>query len=571
MIKYKSAFSFMIKIEKTSKWEDILELLVVLLVLVLVNILGQKYFSRLDLTEEKRYSISEASQSILQNLDEQIYVEVYLTGDLNTSFKRLERSIREKLEDFTLYGGQNIQYRFVNPDDIIDTKKRSEFYEDLAKKGLSPTNLYETIQGKKVQKTIVPGAVISYKNKEKAVLLLKGNKASSPQEQLNQSIENVEYELISAIQRISIRQKPLIAFIDGYGQAPPQKTLGFFSSLSEQYIIDRLNLKKKKSLLEYDAIILAQPKTRFAEAERYKIDQFIMHGGKALFFIDKVQMELDSIAINGAYAFGYDLNLEDMLFRYGVRVNLDLIQDQQAGSLLINVGKFGNKPNLQAIPFPYYPILNTFSSHPIVKNLDAVYTKFVSTIDTVKAAGIRKTPLIFTSKYTRVKKCPSLIELNELRKELDPKLYTKQHLPIAYLLEGSFKSIYHFPVRDINDDEFKEKGKETKIFVCSDGDFLHNEINRRDGTPLPLGYVSLTGKTFMNKELIINTLSYMLDENGIITARSNEVKMRPLDKLRIQTERLEWQAFNLLVPISLIIAFGLLKFWLRKRRWTTKK
>lgn len=558
----------MIKIKKTSKWEDILELIVVLLVLLLLNILGQKYFSRLDLSEEKRYSISEASQNILKNLDEQVYIEVYLTGDLNTSFKRLERSIREKLDEFSLYGGKNIQYRFVNPDDILDNKKRSEFYNDLAKKGLSPTNLYETIQGKKVQKTIVPGVVISYKNKEKAVLLLKGNKASSPQEQLNQSIENVEYELISAIQRISIRQKPLIAFIEGYGQVPPQKTFDFFNSLSEQYIIDRVNLKRKSSLLDYDAIILAQPKTRFSEPERYKIDQFIMHGGKSLFFIDKVQMELDSIAINGAYAFGYDLNLEDMLFRYGVRINLDLVQDQQAGSLLINVGKFGDKPNLQKIPFPYYPILNTFSSHPIVKNLDAVYTKFVSTIDTVKAVGIRKTPLIFTSKYTRIKKCPSLIALNELRQELDPKLYTKQHLPVAYLLEGSFKSIYHFPVREVNDDDFLEKSKETKIFVCADGDFLHNEIDRRKGTPLALGFDQLNGRTFMNKELITNALAYMLDENGIITARKNEVKMRPLDRFRIQEERLEWQAFNLLTPLALIIAFGLLKFWLRKRRWT---
>jgi gliding-associated putative ABC transporter substrate-binding component GldG len=561
----------MIKIEKPSKWEDVLELVTVLLFLVLLNILGQKYFSRLDLSEEKRYSISEASQNILRNLDEQVYIEVYLTGDLNTSFKRLERSIREKLEDFSLYGGQNIQYRFVNPDDILDTKKRNEFYQDLTKKGLSPTNLYETVQGKKVQKTIVPGVVISYKNKEQGVLLLKGNKATSPSEQLNQSIENVEYELISAIQRISIRQKPLLAFIEGYGQVPPQKTFDFFNSLSEQYIIDRVNLKKKSSLLDYDAIILAQPKERLQEAERYKIDQFIMHGGKALFFIDKVQMELDSIAINGAYAFGYDLNIDDMLFRYGVRINLDLVQDQQAGSLLINVGRLGDKPNLQKIPFPYYPVLNTFSSHPIVKNLDAVYTRFVSTIDTVKAVGVRKTPLIFTSKYTRVKKCPTLIELNELRQELDPKLYTKQNLPVAYLLEGNFKSIYHFPVRDVNEDEFLEKSKETKIIVCADGDFLHNELNRRDGSPLPLGYDQLNGRTFMNKELIINALTYLLDENGIIKARSNEVKMRPLDKFRIQEERMEWQAFNLLVPLGLIIAFGLIKFWFRKKKWTSKK
>lgn len=556
---------------KIKKWEDILQFVAVFLLIVLLNIYAVVYFFRLDLTEEKRYTIAEPTKDILRKLDDQIYVEVYLDGDLNAGFKRLQKAIRETLDEFTVYGGANVQYKFVNPDEASSEEDRNNFYKQLTGKGVQPTNLFDNQNGKKVEKVIFPSALISYKNKETPVLLLKGNVAASPMEQLNQSVENVEYELINAIKKITLSQKPSIAIIEGHDELRPIDIADLTTSLDEFYVVDRVNLQQN-NLDGYAAVMIAQPKTRFSELEKYKLDQYIMNGGKALFFIDAIQMNLDSISKGGAYAFGYDLNINDMLFKYGIRINTDLIQDTEMGRIVVNIGKFGDQPNFRPFPWHYYVILNRFKRMPITKNLNGIYTRFLSTMDTIKTPYVKKTPLLLTNQYSRVRRMPNLVRLEEVRTDLDPKLYNRSFLPVCYLLEGKFTSLYknRFAPDSIENKTVKQESEPTKIIVFSDGDIPRNEIDKRNGQPLPLGYDPLSQQTFSNKDFVMNALAYLIDENGLISSRNKEITLRPLDKFRAQDEKLSWQLINMVLPIAVIIGFGIFRFWWRKRKYENK-
>ncbi|TAH22222.1 MAG: gliding motility-associated ABC transporter substrate-binding protein GldG [Cytophagales bacterium] len=553
---------------QTKKWEDILQFIAVFLLIVLTNIYAGRYFFRLDLTEEKRYTITEPTKEILKKLDDQVYIEVYLDGDLNAGFKRLQKSIRETLDEFTIYGGTNMQYKFVNPDEASSEADRTNFYNQLIGKGVQPTNLFDNQNGKKVEKIIFPSALITYKNKETPVQLLKGNVAASPMEQLNQSVENVEYELINAIKKITLSQKPSIAIIEGHDELRPIDMADLTTSLDEFYVVDRVNIQQT-NLDGYKAIIVAQPKTRFSELEKYKLDQYIMNGGKALFFIDAIQMNLDSISKGGAYAFGYDLNINDMLFKYGIRINNDLIQDTEMGRIVVNIGKFGDQPNFRPFPWHYYVILNRFKRMPITKNLNGIYTRFLSTIDTIKTPNVQKTPLLLTNQYSRIRRMPNVVRLEEVRTDLDPKLYNRSFLPVCYLLEGKFSSLFknRFAPDSADNKQVRQESVPTKIIVFSDGDIPRNEIDKRNGQPLPLGYDQLSQQTFSNKDFIMNALAYLIDENGLISSRNKEITLRPLDKFRVQDEKLTWQLTNMALPVAVIIGFGLLRFWWRKRKY----
>ncbi len=550
------------------KQENILQFTALLLALILINLWASKLFFRIDLTEEKRYSIGDNTKKILSNLEDVVTIQVFLEGDLNADFKRLRKSVEENLDEFRLYGGNNIQYQFINPDEAGSEKERNLFYQQLVDKGLQPTNLYDNVDGKKVQKIIFPYALLSYQEKEIPILLLKGNMASTAKEKLNQSVEAIEYELIKGIKSLTQAKKPSIAFIEGHDELNALQTADITENLSQSYLIDRINLGETDAtnLQNYDALIVAQPKKPYTDLEKYRLDQFIMNGGKALFFIDAVQLNLDSIPLNGAYCFGYDLGVDDLLFRYGVRINQDLIQDLLMQQILINVGRFGNEANLQALPFPYHILFNKFANHPTVKNLNAISGRLVSTIDTVKADKVKKTPLIFGSSYMRVRRMPNLVNLNELKMDMDKNAYQKQFLPVLYLLEGEFTSLYQNRTPPDNT-KAKPTSIKTKIVVCSDGDLIRNEIDRKTKQALPLGFDQINGQTYANKELVQNLLAYLLDQEGIIASRSKEITLRPLDEVRIKEEKTYWQLLNIILPICLVLGFGIVKYYFRMKKY----
>ncbi|MGB0523843.1 MAG: gliding motility-associated ABC transporter substrate-binding protein GldG [Flammeovirgaceae bacterium] len=557
------------KIAKVKKWEDLLGFSAVILLIILINIHAGNWFFRLDLTEEKRYTISDASKQCLTNLDDVVYIEVFLDGELNASFKRLQKSIRETLEEFRLYGGDRIQFKFTNPDDAASPAERNQIHKQLMERGLPATTLNETVNGEKKQKLIFPGAMISYRNRELPVLLLKGNKLSTPQQQINQSVEGVEFELANAIRQLSIKNKKKIAFTQGHDELSKKDLIDITTTLEETYLVDHIYLDEV-NLTEYDALLIAHPKKAFSETEKFLLDQFIMQGGNALFLIDPIQMNLDSIPIGGTYAFGYDLQLEDLLFRYGIRLNNNLVQDQQAGLIEVYTGNFGDRPQVQRLPWPYYVFLNKFSEHPIVRNMDVIYGKFISTLDTVKAAGIRKTPLVFTSKYTKTKTAPTKVDINELKGEMRIReSYNQSHLPVSYLLEGKFTSLYanQAPPAALKGRTVISSGQ-SKVLVFADADFIRNEFDRKTNKPLPIDLDKSTQQTLSNKEFILNTLAYMTEKDGIINARNKQITLRLMDTIKAKEEKSFWQVMNLVLPILIVIAFAFLYNFMRKQKYT---
>jgi ABC-2 type transport system permease protein len=544
----------------------ITEFLLTVGILILLNIVVSQYFFRIDLTQDKRYTISQASKDILHDLDDVVYIRVFLTGDLPGGFKRLERSVKEMLDEFRIYGGDKIQYEFIDLMAETDPQMRSRMINQVTIHGVQPTNVYEKGKEGNVEKMIFPGALISYKNKEVPVLLLKGNKSAGSAEILNQSVEGLEFELTSAIKQLVMKKRKSIAFVEGHGEYPGKNLEDIAKNISKFYDVYTVNVSKVKNLDIYDGLIIARPQTEFSEQEKYLVDQFIMNGGKVLFYLDALKIDLDSLAKGPTVALSYNYNLDDLLFKYGVRVNKTLIQDLNSGYIPMNVGIVGDKPEIQMVSWRYFPLLNTFSNHPIVKNLDAVYSKFVASIDTVKASGIKKTPLVLTSKYSKVYSAPLTVDLELARKKPNPAEFNQGNIPVYYLLEGSFTSLYKNRPLPVQNSKFMEQGKPTKLIVCSDADIIKNEVDQ-NGRTLPLGYDRPTKQTFGNKDLVMNSINYLLDEDGIIEIRAKEVALRPLDKIKLRDDRLDWQILNLVLPVLLVVAFGIMRHYLIKRKY----
>lgn len=543
---------------------DFLLLLNGVVLAILLNVLSSEFFLRFDLTEEKRYSIKPQTKEVLKNLDGNVYVEVYLEGDLNAALRMFRKSIEETLEEFRIYSDNKVQFQFIDPASARGTRAQEEFMAELAGKGIQPKNVIATENGQRVEKIIFPGAIISYGQAEEGVMLLKGIDASS----INRSIEGVEFELVNAIHKLTNEDRKRVGILTGHGELGGVTSAGFQQALSEVYQTEITTTRD--DLRSLDAIVVAKPTRAFSLEDKYAIDQYVMKGGSVFFLIDKLEVSMDSVALENYFAFPYNLDLDDLLFRYGVRLNNDLVQDRNSGVYPIVTGTSGSRPQIQLLPWPYFPLINQYADHPVTRNLDAVVSRFASTMDTVKADGVRKTPLLFTSPYSRSMKAPVRVFVNDLRKPIDPALFNESRLAVGYLLEGNFTSLFknRFVPPGFDQKEFLSEGKGGKVVVLSDGDLLRNEVNPRSGKALALGVDPFTNYTFANDDLLMNVMAYLTDEQGLIRIRNKEVKIRPLDKQKVETERFRWQVINLLLPLAVLVAFGVIKSYLRKRRFT---
>ena len=553
------------------KQRDLLTFAAILGGLLLFNFIAQRFFFRLDLTEEKRYTMSPATKTLLRDLKQPVTITVYLTGDFPPAFRRLEQGVRETLTEFQVYGGAYLNYIFIDPSAASTEAARNQFYQSLLKKGLKPTNLGATENGKRVEKIIFPYAVVSVGGKDKSVLLLRGNQTAPADVRLNQSIEGLEYELASTIRTLVPALRKRIGVVEGHGELTNVQAGDMLGTWQQQFDVFRVTLSKVKDLSALDAIVVAQPKTPYSEDDKFKLDQFIIRGGRAMFFVDALRVDLDSVTRNGvALATPYNLNLDDLFFKYGLRLNQNLLLDLNSGQIPLVTGMDGNKPKIEPMPWQLYPLINKFSSHPITRNLDAVYLKFVGSLDTVKATGIRKTALMTTSRYTRVLPAPVPINFNDARLEPNPKLYQKGFQPVAYLLEGSFTSLFANRARPGTLQFQPEKpanAKPSKILVLADGDFIRSEIDPKTGNPYRLGFDRLAKTEFANRELVLNATDYLLDETGLIAVRGKQITLRPLDKVKLAEQRRRWQLLNLGAPLVLLGLFGALRAWRRKRRY----
>lgn len=558
----------------TSRKISLLQLLLALVILVLLNNLGSYVFYRFDLTSEKRYSLSPATKELVKSLDDVVLVKVYLEGEFPAGFKRLRSETKEMLDEFRAYAGDNLQYEFINPSESTDEKKRNEVYQHLVKEGLQPTNLTVKEEGSKSQQIIFPGAIFSYKNRNIAVQLLKSRMGVSSEEMLNSSIQQLEYEFSNSIRKLSNPQKKNVAFIKGHGELDQLHSTDIARSLSEYYTVKQIALDSNIHALEgFDAAIVAKPDSVFSEKDKFILDQFVMNGGKMMWFIDPVYAEMDSLQNKQGMTFGISnpINLDDLLFKYGVRLNDNLVQDLQAAPIPIVTGYSGNQPQQSLFPWFYMPLVVPENIHPIVTNLNAIKFEFASTLDTVSNAGVKKTILLHTSKYSKVLNSPVRISLGIVQQEPKQEQYNKHNLPLAVLLEGKFESVFknRIPPAIANSSEikFKAQSAATKMIVVSDGDVIKNAVSKSSGKVYPLGFDRYTNQMYGNTNFILNSMNYLTDNSGLISIRSRELTLRLLDKEVLKSDKFFWQLLNTLLPILLLLIYGVLQFYFRKRNY----
>jgi ABC-2 type transport system permease protein len=540
--------------------------------LFILNIASSSFFERLDFTKEKRYSLSENTKELLSKIEEPLQVTVYLEGDFPAGFKRLRNSTRDLLADYRAYSNNKIRYDFVNPSSG-DQETQQQIYQDLIEKGLEPTNLTVDNEGGRTQKIIFPAALITYKGGQIAVNLFQNKQNTSPEEVLNNSVQNLEYAFTSAIKKVLSGGKPRIGFTEGHGELTDLQLADAMTALQYGYEPGRVDLKSItfEGLDKMKLLIIPKPDLEFTEAEKYKIDYFLMRGGSIFWAVDNVHAELDSLKrVGSQLAFAKKLNLDDMLFKYGIRINYDLIADMNCSQIPLSVGNMGGQAQIQLVPWLFYPVFIPGSNHPLVKNLDGIRSEFANTIDTIAVPEVKKQVILSTSPFNRLLRIPSLISLQMVEQEPDPESFKSTPKSVGVLLEGLFPSVFvNRPVPEGVNEQIKMPSKSVpaKMIVVSDGDILKNQISSKDGSPFPLGFDRYTEQQFGNKNFLLNIADYLTDDSGIIELRNKEIKIRLLDKVRIRSEKLSWQLINIIVPLLLIGIFAVLYHLYRKKRF----
>ncbi len=551
----------------------LLSLMSVLLVVIVVNIIGAQWFTRIDLTGDKRYTLTRATRNMLQGLDDIVYFRVYLDGDLPAEFRKLRNDTRELLDEFSAWS-DHIQYEFISPSRAAgdDGRQLQQYYRRLAEKGLEPAQVQTRTGDGASQRVIFPGAIVSYKGKEVALQLLTENLTLSMTETIHSASLALEYNLASVIARLTTKEQQRIAFLEGHGELQPPQLASIKRSLDDYYKVDRVDMGNGlEKLIPYRMLIVAKPRKPFSEHAKYMLDQYLMHGGSILWLVDPVFAEMDSLMVaDETFGVAMDLNLDDYFFRYGVRLNPVLVKDINAAAIPVTTGFVAGRPQINLLPWNFFPVLVPLSDHAIVNRLNLIRTEFISSIDTVEAPGVNKEVLLQTSPSSRVLPVPVRISLDMLEQPLREALYRGPEQTVAVLLEGRFPSLYRNRIApDIHlpqGFERKDESLLTAMIVVADGDLIRNQFDR-DGNPLPLGYDRFTGQMFGNKDFILNAVNYLMDDSGIISARAKDIRLRLLDHQRVSDDRLALQLMNTLLPVLLVMLFGVTRLMWRRRKY----
>ncbi len=562
-----------------------------ILSLLAINIISSFLFTRFDLTAEKRFTLSAPTRELLKNADDHVFFKVYLEGEFPAGFKKLRRETKEMLDEFRAYN-KLISYEFINPLEGVAPAQRNEVIRGLAERGLNATELQMRTAGGSEQKLIFPAALVMYRDKEIAIDLLDHQLNVSPEVALNNSVQNLEFKLADAIRRLSILQKPQIAFISGHGELTEAQTHDLASTLKEDYDVSYVEIDEQISILtrrsepdangkirilpNYAAIIIAGPQQPFSEKDKFIIDQYIMYGGKVLWLVDPVLASMDSLQLNESTV-GVDLglNLDDQFFKYGIRLNKALVMDINSATIPLRTGQISGQAQIEFYRWPYFPLLQPASNHPLVRNQNSLKADFVSPATPIETANVQKTPLLKTSEYSKVAGTPVLISLAMLRNNPDPKEYTAGSQNVAWLLEGQFESLYANrlapEIAGSKEIGFLAQSKNTAMIVVADGDIARNQFHVPQGYPLPLGFDQFTRRTYGNKDFMLNAISYLADETQLVSIRSRELKNRMLDPAKLNNNKLFWQLLNIVLPLVIIALAGISLIVLRRQKYARKK
>jgi gliding-associated putative ABC transporter substrate-binding component GldG len=550
------------------------QLLVTLIVLVAINYGNQFYFKRFDLTHDKRYTLSETSMNIIEQIDSPLYVDVFLEGNFPADFKRLQIETRQLLEEFTAYN-PNIIFQFVNP--IEKEEERVAVMKQFYERGLQPLSVTVDNKGKQTQEVVFPWAVASYGDRSSKVGLLKNLMGASTEEKMISSVQHLEFAFAEAFHKIINEKQKKIAIIKGNGQLEDIFIADFLRTVRESYFIGPFTLdsvakqqptETLEALKKYDLAIIAKPTEAFSEEEKQVLDQYIINGGKTIWLIDNVNANYEDLysEAGALLAHSNELNLTDMFFKYGIRMNPLLVKDEYAIPIKVATGEQGSQTQYQQFFWKFSPFIYPATSHPIVKNMEGIKFEFASPIELLKN-DIQKTVLLTSSEYSKPVGTPTQISLDLLTEEVNPEDYAgKGLMPVAVLLEGSFKSMYENRILPFKDANFKSNGIENKMIVISDGDVIKNQIDK--GVPLELGFDKWTNNLYGNKDFMMNCVNYLLDDTGLINIRSKDVDLPLLDKEKVYQNYTWAQLITIGLPIAIVFVFGLLFTYLRKRTYS---
>lgn len=557
---------------KTMK-ANLKNLLTIIGILIVINVVSHFFFKRIDLTADQRYTLSETSLNIVKEVKEPLYVDVFLEGNFPGEFKKLQTETRQLLEEFKAYNS-NIVFDFVNP---LEDGNETETMQQFLDRGLTPINVTLDDKGKQTQEVVFPWAVVTYGNKSTKVPLLKNMMGASTAEKVVSSVQHLEYAFANGFNTVSKSKEKKVAIIKGNGEMHELLIADFLKSVRENYYIGPFTLDSVavspqntiKALKKYDLAIIAKPTETFTDEEKQVLDQFVINGGKTMWLIDQVTMEMDSLYTETGSNLAYprDLNLNDMFFKYGIRIKPDLIKDVQASPIALATGKQGSATQYTQFPWLYSPAIFPEIKNPIVSNLDMIKFEFANPIELLKN-DIKKTVLLHSSKYSKPVGTPIEVSLNMVSEQPDPKEYSQNLglIPTAVLLEGKFNSVYQNRVLPFEDNSFSATGKLTKMIVISDGDVVKNQLDK-NYQPLELGYDKWTNKLYANKEFMMNCVNYLLDDNGLINIRSKEVDLPLLDQEKVYENYTQSQIITVGLPIVILTLFGIIFTFLRKRKY----
>lgn len=557
-----------------SKKNNLKSLLITLAVLLVLNLIGSAFFHRFDLTKDKRYTLSETSLNIIKQVKNPLSVKVYMQGDLPAEFKRLQQETRQLLEEFQGYNS-NIVFEFVDP--LENEEESMDNIKELYRKGLTPINITVDDKGKQSQAMVFPWAIAVYNNKEVNIPLLKNRMGASTTDKVIGSVQHLEYSIADAFNKITQVKQKKVAIIKGNGELHEAFIAKFLLQVRESYHIGPFTLDSVAknpdgsldALKKYDLAIIAKPTETFTDAEKQVLDQFIMNGGKTMWLIDQVSVEMDSLYNSSGATLAYprDLNLNDMFFKYGVRINPDMVKDEQGSPIKLASGDPGSAAQFQEFVWKFAPQVYPSSQHPIVKNLGGIKFDFTNSIDTLKN-GIKKTILLQSSQYSKKVGTPSEVNLGIVTEETTPNDYiNKGNINLSVLLEGQFHSMFENRVLPFDQKSFETKGKENKMIVISDGDLIRNQLDK-NMQPVELGYDQRSGNLYDNKDFLINCVNYLLDDNGLINIRSKDLDLPLLDKEKVYENYTQTQLITIGLPILILGLFGLLFTFLRKRKYS---
>lgn len=549
--------------------KNISSLLVFVIILIVLNIIAANFFTRLDLTEDQRYSLSSAAKEIVDDVESPIIIDVFLEGRFPSEFRRLKEETRQMLEEFSAYNS-NIKFNFIDP--LAEGDDANAIAEEFYKLGMTPARLNVQENGKNSETIIFPWAIANFEDKTVKIPLLKNQIGASDEERVNSSVQQLEYAFADGLNKLIYPREKKIAVMRGNGELPDARIADFIKTVQEYYFLAPFTLdsvasnpqKTLEDLKSYDLVIEAKPIIPYSEKEKYVLDQYLMNGGKMLWLAEMTSMENDSLfnERGSALALPRNLNLGDYFFSYGLRINSELVNDLYSAPIILASGT-GNETRFNPYPWYYSPLTSSMANHPIVNNIEAVKFNYANPIDLLEN-DLEKTVLLSSSPKTKLEGVPLQIGLDIIGSKPVMESYNAGEQPLAVLLEGSFKSVYSNRLKPFETTHL-DNSENTKMVVISDGDVIKNDLQQ--GKPLELGFERYTGMTYGNKEFLLNTVNYLLDDSGLVDVRTKEINLAFLNKDKVASQREMWQVIAIGAPLLMLALLGAALTYFRQRRY----